>query len=171
MELAAVQGCYSLIAAGYLDEQDASYPAWVDLHFGFRDRLKLADVWESPTREMCIAMRRDRSMSLDRVGTLALHRSTRSLVSGRFARSPEMRFVRAKPLAVQQLVSGEVDACVGSVDVVTQHDELRVVERFTPSMLWCLYEAIDDVQGARPRSAGLATVGASGDRPSIVVGV
>jgi hypothetical protein len=155
MELADVEGCRALVAAGYLDEHDSRFPAWVDLHFGFRKRLKLAGVWESSTKEMCIAVRRDRFVSIESVRSVALHRSTRSLVAGRFRESTEMQFVRAKPLAVQQLVSGQVDACVGSVDVVSQHDELTVVDRFTPSMVWCLYEAIEDRPGFKPALASL----------------
>jgi hypothetical protein len=148
MEWAAVEGCNALVAAGYLDDEHPTFPSWVDLHFGYRELLKLAGLWESATKEMCIAVRRDRSLHLSTVRSVALHRATRSLVAGRLAKSTEMRFVRAKPLAVRQVMSGLVDACVGSVDIVSQHDELVVLDRFTPSMVWCLYEAMGTGPGS-----------------------
>ena len=142
MAYAEANACLALVAAGYLDLHAKSQATWVDLHFSFLDRLRLHSVWESPTKEMCVAVQRGRHVDLDTVRSVALHASTRSLVTGVFDADVDLQYVRAKPLAVQRLASGEVDACVGSVDVVNRHGELDIVESFSPSMVWCLYGAL-----------------------------
>ena len=162
---------HALVAAGYLDVHERTFPAWVDLHFSFREQLSLRAVWESPTKEMCVAVRTGQCADLDEVRSVALHASTRSLVADLFESGVELDYVRAKPLAVGKLVDGVVDACVGSVDVVGRHSELTILESFTPSMVWCLYgpatPAASEAAGACPELSAVALARVAVPTPAI----
>jgi hypothetical protein len=143
VERVAEAGGMALVAAGYLDPTAATRNSWVDLHFGYRSRLSLKAVWEAPTKPMCLAVRPTAEPGVPAtIGTLALHPSTRRLVDSAISEDTRIVHVRAKPLAVEAVVTGEADACVGSVDVV-ERAGLRIVERFDPTMVWCLYERSD----------------------------
>jgi hypothetical protein len=149
MALAQKGECSALVAVGYLDMHAPSTSAtWVDLHFSFRDHLQIASLWEAPTKEMCLAVSRDGNHDLTTIRSLALHASTRALVAPLVAETVMLEFVRAKPLAVQLLRAGEVDACLGSVDVVARYPELTILTRFKPTMVWCLYQSARAVVAA-----------------------
>jgi len=131
----------ALVAAGYLAaDPSAVGSAWVDLHFGYSTRMRMDDLWESPTKPMALAVRGD--LGLADIRSVALHPSTRALLDPVLGPDVARHTVDAKPLAVALLARGEVDACLGSIDVIEAYDGLRVVEEFHPTMVWCLYAAL-----------------------------
>ena len=130
----------ALVAAGYLAaDPGAVGSTWVDLHFGYSTQMHMDDVWESPTKPMALAVRDDRGLA--DIRSVALHPSTRALLDPVLGPEVIRRTVDAKPLAVALLARGEVDACLGSTDVIEACDGLRVVQEFHPTMVWCLYAA------------------------------
>ncbi len=130
----------ALVPAGYLDIQDGTLAdTWVDLHFRMLDRLRVVDVWKSPTKPMCLALNPDRVTDPASVRSVATHPAT-AVLARQSCAAAEVTFVRSKPLAVELAASGRVDACIGSVDVVAE-TSLNLVESFYPTMVWILYEA------------------------------
>jgi hypothetical protein len=137
---------FALIPAGYLDFQDGRLAdAWVDMHFRLLGRMRIVDVWESSTKEMCLAINRERVADRESIRSIALHPAT-AVFARRFCAEAEMRFVNSKPLAVQAAARGSVDACIGSVDVVAE-SKLEPVEYFHPTMVWILYQKAAQERG------------------------
>lgn len=131
---------YALIPTGYLDYQNGELAdSWVDLHFSLVGRMRVVAVWESPTKTMCLAINRNRVASRDSIRTVALHPAT-AVFARQACAGAELTYVNAKPLAVEAAVSGQVDACIGSVDVVAK-SPLEPVEFFHPTMVWSLYRS------------------------------
>jgi hypothetical protein len=129
---------WALICAGYVRRaEDKIIDSWVRLHFEWSGRMSLHAVWKSPTKPMCIAGRDVRE--LDEINTLALHPSTEPFAEMRVPRA-QLTYFDAKPLAVYSAAAGEVDACIGSVDVVSSFG-LRVLVEFQPDMVWCAYRS------------------------------
>lgn len=129
---------YALIPTGYLDFQDGLLAdTWVDMHFRLLGRMRIADVWESRTKTMCLAINRERVANRDSIRSIALHPAT-AVFARRACAGAQISFVSSKPLAVQAAVSGSVDACIGSTDVVAD-STLEPIEYFHPTMVWTLY--------------------------------
>ncbi|MEU0518548.1 hypothetical protein [Streptosporangium sp. NPDC006007] len=132
----------ALVPAGYVDrETGGTGETWVDLHFRYQPQLKLAHVWHGKIRPMCIAVNED-CPDGGAVPVVALHSAT-----WRFAQeylpTHTARFVRSKPEAVRQAAQGDVQACIGSVDLVEQAANLRITHVINPTMVWCLYSPDD----------------------------
>ncbi len=132
-------GARALVAAGYLalDGSGRVADSWVDQHFTYTGVLRLQRCWESTTKPMCFAVRRD-AADPTAVVTIATHPATRVYAS-RYARHARQIMVHAKPLAARAAAHREVDACIASVDVVARYPQLEVIEQFQPSMVWLLY--------------------------------
>ncbi|MDM4719721.1 hypothetical protein QTQ03_09075 [Micromonospora sp. WMMA1363] len=134
---------YALVPAGYLEFQDGKLAdSWVDMHFRLLGRMRIVDVWESPTKTMCLAINRNRVADRRSVRSIALHPATAAFAR-RACAGVDITFVNSKPLAVEVATSGRVDACIGSVDVVAE-SPLEPVEYFHPTMVWTLYQAVQD---------------------------
>ncbi|MGW0047018.1 ferredoxin [Nocardia cyriacigeorgica] len=129
----------ALVAAGYLalDADDRTVDSWVDQHFTHTGVLRLHRCWESPTKPMCLAVRRDLPRQAS-VATVATHPATR-VFAARYAPGAQLVSVDAKPLAARAAAHGEVDACIASVDVVARYSQLDVRVEWQPTMVWLLY--------------------------------
>lgn len=138
-------GGYALVPAGYLDFQDGEMAdSWVDLHFRLLGLVRIVDVWESPTKEMCLAINSERVQDRESIRSIALHPAT-AVFARQVTANAEISYFSSKPLAVGAAESGRVDACIGSVDVVAS-SSLKPVGYFRPTMVWILYESVQ----ARP---------------------
>ncbi|MGW6332164.1 ferredoxin [Nocardia rhamnosiphila] len=139
MAVAAVYGERALVAAGYLalDSENRTVDSWVDQHFTHNQVLRLQRCWESPTKPMCLAVRRDLLRNVP-VQTVATHPATR-VFAARYAPEARLVTVNAKPLAARVAAYGEVDACIASVDVVARYPQLEVRFEWQPTMVWLLY--------------------------------
>lgn len=137
-EHAQQSGGYALIPTGYLDIQEGRLAdTWVDLHFRLLGRMRIVDVWESPTKAMCLAINRDRVADRESVRSIAAHPAT-AVFARQACAGAEITFVGSKPLAVEAAASGRVDACIGSADVVAE-SALEPLDHFHPTMVWTLY--------------------------------
>ncbi|MEU6229651.1 hypothetical protein [Streptomyces sp. NPDC047042] len=138
MEYAVQTDAAALVAAGYIDRAGGTAEdTWVDLHFRYLGKLTLRHVWSAATKPMCVAVNPDRVETLSDVRSIALHPATKTFAD---ALSPDSHrvYVEAKPKAVALAEDGATDACIGSVDVV-DGTRLKIMKRFNPSMVWCLY--------------------------------
>ncbi|MCX5174287.1 hypothetical protein [Streptomyces virginiae] len=131
VEAALQQQTYALVAAGFVERDGAGVitRGWVDLHFRVLGRLEVADTWMAPTKQMCLASHPAAGV----LRSVALHPATQ-VFADTFAPAADRRYVDAKPAAVQLAARGEVDGCIGSVDVATQAG-LTVREVFEPTMV------------------------------------
>ncbi|WP_405018341.1 hypothetical protein OHV05_16385 [Kitasatospora sp. NBC_00070] len=140
-------GTYALVAAGFIERGGTEVvDSWVDLHFRAYGRMSLAAVWEQQTKDMCIATNAQRSRTLEGVRRIAIHPAT-AFFARKYTPQAEIHYVNAKPIAVDQANEGVVDACVGSLDVVSKAPNLLVHEIFKPTMVWCLYEPLTEPLG------------------------
>ncbi|MBF6388112.1 ferredoxin [Nocardia farcinica] len=139
MAAATAGDARALVAAGYLalDADDRTTDSWVDQHFTHTGTLRLHRCWESPTKPMCLAVRRDLPRQAP-VATVATHPATRVFAT-RYAPGARLVPVDAKPLAARAAAHGEVDACIASVDVVARYPQLEVRVEWQPTMVWLLY--------------------------------
>lgn len=138
MDRACTEKVVALVACGHLRLRGSILEeSWTELHFEYCDRLRLVRCFSAATKPMCIAVHAD----CDRPRTIAIHPATKAFAK-RFAPGLELRFVGSKPLAVSLCLTGDVDMCIGSVDVVQQHPTLRVLQVFRPSMVWALYSKV-----------------------------
>lgn len=143
-EHAEETGGYALVPAGYLDFQDGELAdTWVDLHFRLLDRMRITGVWESPTKAMCLAINRERVADRASIRSIALHPAT-AVFARQACADAETVFFNSKPLAVEAAVSGQVDACIGSADVVAE-SPLEPIEYFHPTMVWTLYRSVQSL--------------------------
>lgn len=138
-EAAADPDVRALVAAGYLalDDRGRAVDSWVDQHFTHTGVLTLEQCWESPTKPMCVAVRRDLTRRTA-AASVAVHPATRVFATQHLPHARHVSF-NAKPLAAKAAARGDVDACVASVDVVVRFPQLRVIEVFQPTMVWTLY--------------------------------
>ncbi|MET8453166.1 hypothetical protein [Streptomyces sp. NPDC005209] len=144
VDYARAHDCYALVAAGYLSMTDGVlHDSWVDLHFRYSGDIELAAVWESPTKTMCLAVNEERAPDPQDIRSVALHPATRALARALVPDEVQRHFVTAKPLGVRMAAAGEVDACVGSLDVVQEAGNLPVVSTMNPTMVWCLYRPVN----------------------------
>ncbi|MGW2680899.1 hypothetical protein [Streptomyces sp. NPDC001436] len=127
----------ALVAAGFVERnQEAVADLWVDLHFRNLERMRMDQVWVSPTKQMCVATSQTADPATAR--SVALHPAT-AVFADRFVTAGARRqFVDAKPVAVRLVADGRADCCIGSVDVVQRYG-LRIHQVFQPTMIWCLY--------------------------------
>jgi hypothetical protein len=112
---------------------DSSGDLWVDLHFGFRERLVLARSFECATKPMCLAQQ----IRMTANPGVSSHRATLAFATQLVPHAP-VRLAPSKVHAVRQCARGETEFCIGSVDVVEKHD-LHRVACFSASMLWTVY--------------------------------
>lgn len=139
---ASQTGGYALVPAGYIQYHDGKIAdTWVDLHFRILGRMQIMAVWESPTKKMCLAINRDRVVDRESIQSVALHPAT-AVFAKQLCAAAKVTFVNAKPLAVRAAARGAVDACIGSVDLVS-NTLLEPVDFFSPTMVWCLYGPSD----------------------------
>ncbi|WP_431926350.1 hypothetical protein [Nonomuraea jabiensis] len=139
-------GGHALVPAGYLDFQNGELAdSWVDLHFRLLGRMRIVDVWESPTKEMCLAINSERVQDRESIRSIALHPAT-AVFARQIPADAEITYFSSKPLAVGAAESGQVDACIGSVDVVAE-SSLTPVDFFHPTMVWALYESVQASPG------------------------
>ncbi|MCC3328281.1 hypothetical protein [Nocardia abscessus] len=129
----------ALVAAGYLalDEEAHIVDSWVDQHFTHTAALRLERCWESPTKPMCLAVRRDIGRG-GVIATIATHPATRVFAT-RHVPAARQVSVNAKPLAARAAAHAEVDACIASVDVAARYPQLEIRAEFAPTMVWLLY--------------------------------
>ncbi|MFC8529171.1 ferredoxin [Nocardia sp. NPDC057227] len=139
MNAATVGGVRALVAAGYLalDARERAVDSWADQHFAHTGTLRLHRCWESLTKPMCLAVRRDLAPGAP-VTTVAAHPATR-VFAARYASGARLVPVTAKPLAARAAAHGEVQACIASVDVAARYPQLEVRFEWQPTMVWLLY--------------------------------
>lgn len=129
----------ALVAAGYLalDPQGQLADSWVDQHFTYTAKLRLERCWESPTKPMCLAVRRGfgRGRTIE---TVATHPATR-VFANQHAPGARQVPVHAKPLAARAAAHAEVDACIASTDIAARYPQLEIRAEFAPTMVWMLY--------------------------------
>ncbi len=147
---------YALVPTGYLDFREGELAdSWVDMHFRLLGRMRIVDLWESVTKPMCLAINRQRVADRESIRSIALHPAT-----AEFARQTcgdaDITFVSSKPMAVEAAVYGQVDACIGSVDVVAD-SPLEPIEYFHPTMVWTLYRSLHVSKPKLP-SSGKASI-------------
>jgi len=84
---------------------------------------------------MCVAKNKDCANPQ----SVALHPATEVFAQ---KYTPDLRrdYIHSKPLAVEQCSRGESDMCIGSADVIERFENLEIVERFNPKMVWVLYK-------------------------------
>lgn len=134
-------GGYALVPTGYLDFRDGQLAdSWVDMHFRLLGRMRTVNVWENPTKTMCLAINRQRVPDRRSIRSIALHPAT-TLFARQTCEDAEITYFSSKPLAVEAAAKGLVDACIGSVDVVAQ-TELEPIDHFHPTMVWSLYQSV-----------------------------
>ncbi|MEU1863670.1 hypothetical protein [Streptomyces gardneri] len=139
MNVAFEGGMYALVATGFVERSGAAVSdLWVNLHFRHLGRMRIVGTWESPTKPMCVAAGPEVA-DLGALRSIALHPAT-DMFAERFAPQADRQYVDAKPLAVQQVVDGAADGCIGSLDVVERYRGLTVREVFRPTMVWVLYQ-------------------------------
>ncbi|MET8622750.1 hypothetical protein ABZW30_03130 [Kitasatospora sp. NPDC004669] len=116
----------------------------VDVHFRHLGQVELVNVWEAPTKPMCLAA----PPAVRSPRTIALHPATK-VFADRYAPVGALRYVDTKPLAVRQVLDGRADGCIGSVDVVRRAG-LNVLQEFRPTKLWCLCRPVNlDTRGTQ----------------------
>jgi hypothetical protein len=134
---------FALVPTGYLDILNGNLAdSWVDMHFRLLGRMRIVDVWESPTKAMCLAVNRDRVADRSAIRSIAAHPAT-AVFARQSCAGAEITFVTSKPLAVEAAATGQVDACIGSADVVAEY-ALQPLDYFHPTMVWTLYQSIPD---------------------------
>lgn len=139
METAWTKDICALVPTGYLERNSVGIrKSWVDLHFGYLDRLRLLALWEQPTKAMCVALNPDRVSDVTQARTVAIHPATLAFAREHVPQA-EITYVRAKPLAAELAAASGADACIASLDVVSRTRALRPVKVFRPTMVWCLY--------------------------------
>ncbi|EOM74727.1 hypothetical protein DW322_21070 [Rhodococcus rhodnii] len=140
MDLGLAEGVLVLVAAGFLErDDDKLVDSWVDIHFRNLDRMRLLATWESLTKPMCVASNTARGRSLKSMETIALHPAT-EVFARKFAPQAARNYVSAKPIAAQRANDGHTDGCIGSVDIVREMPNLKILNTWQPTMVWCLYE-------------------------------
>ncbi|MER7673120.1 hypothetical protein ABTY61_32325 [Kitasatospora sp. NPDC096128] len=140
VQQALARDCHAMVAAGFVERRGPGGEVsdlWVDVHFRHHGAVELAAVWEAPTKAMCLAA----LPGIPSPRTIALHPATGAFAE-RYAPAAGRRYVDAKPLAVRQVLDGLTEGCIGSVDVV-QRAGLTVLQEFRPTMVWCLYRAVN----------------------------
>ena len=101
----------------------AAYNELFQLHVqALNDGLYIRDVFILPTKEMVLAKGK---YCNGKIKSIALHPSTESLVPFGI----EKVYVRSKPLGIEKVVNGEVDAAIASRDVAEKHN-LEIVESY-----------------------------------------
>jgi len=132
---------YALVPTGYLNILDGKLTdSWVDMHFRLTGQMRVVDVWESPTKAMCLAINRERVADRASIRSIASHPAT-AVFARQTCADAVITFVTSKPLAVEAAASGRVDACIGSADVVAEFP-LEPLDHFHPTMVWILYQSV-----------------------------
>ncbi|MBT8163011.1 MULTISPECIES: hypothetical protein [Arthrobacter] len=140
MKVAEESRIPALICAGYREMDRSGFVTddWSHLHFRYRNSMRVTHVWTQPTKPMCLAVR-DGITYPEQVSSVALHPATSAIANDVLPSADQIAF-RSKPAAVQAANTGQADACIGSVDVITEAGNLHIVEYFSTEMIWCLYE-------------------------------
>jgi prephenate dehydratase len=135
------RGGRALVAAGYLDMSEGSVvDSWVDLHFSKLQSMTMVGVWESPTKQMCVAVHSDFPGGLEDIRSAVSHPATLQFVREHMPSDISLSTVKAKPEAARLVSEHYADACIGSVDVVESIENLKILKKIEASMVWCLYE-------------------------------
>ncbi|MFT4303509.1 MAG: hypothetical protein ACMXYG_03020 [Candidatus Woesearchaeota archaeon] len=138
LEYARKNNTYLLIPAAYIDKDDQGKlcDSWGRMHFELMDEFKIKDVFERPLQELCIAKKRD----VINPNSIIIHPATENFVD-RYVDSKVRRYYsKSKPEAVQRCSLENFDMCIGSVPVVEQFANLEIIKRFSPTMVWILYQ-------------------------------
>ena len=126
---------YALICCGYL-ERKTNYitDSWVDLNFLYFDKMKIIDVFVN-TKTMCVAKNIKKDFN-----DIIIHPATKYFLKYINFKG-EVFYSNNKPEAVYNAAIGKYDACIGSKDIVEKFSTLKIIEEFTPQMVWCVYES------------------------------
>lgn len=141
MAVAAQGHAFALICAAYLALSDSGeiVDTWTRLHFRSAQHMHLVKAWSAPTKPMCVAIGVDVVERGRAPQTIGIHPATAEIATRALPGVRQVPFP-AKPLAVAAAAKGEVDSCLGSVDVVGQYAALVPREVFEAEMVWCIYE-------------------------------
>ncbi|GAA1944395.1 hypothetical protein [Kitasatospora viridis] len=140
MQAAVRDGTPAVVAAGFVERDHPTGEVsdlWVNLHFRYTGKAELVEVWQAPTKPICLAT----APTVRHPRTIALHPATATFAD-RTAPDAERRWTNAKPLAVREVIEGRADGCVASTDLARRAG-LTVLEEFRPTMVWCLYQAVN----------------------------
>lgn len=134
LESAIMNGSYFLIPAAYAqrDKEGRITESFGDFNFRNMDRFIAADAFVLNLKEMCLAKRCDKPQSI------SLHPAT-EVFADKYAPGLRREYTASKPAAVDMCSTGVTDRCIGSVDVVATHANLKIIERWQPQMVWVLY--------------------------------
>jgi hypothetical protein len=129
---------YALVPTGYIQFHEGELgDSWVNMHFRLLGRMRIVDVWASPTKPMCLAINRQRVSDRESIRSIALHPAT-AAIARQLCGEAAFTFLNSKPMAVEAAAKGQVDACIGSIDVVSDYP-LEPIDFFHPTMVWTLY--------------------------------
>lgn len=131
-------GGLALVPAAY-QQKDAggvTFNSWADLHFRIENEGSL-ELWLAkvlPLKEMAVAKR----AGVEVPRSAAIHAAT-AYYAQTFLRGVQLSYCESKPEAVRRCAAGEVDACIGSLEVIQGWPALVVLHRFVARMCWTVY--------------------------------
>ncbi|MFT4326717.1 MAG: hypothetical protein ACMXYK_04405 [Candidatus Woesearchaeota archaeon] len=138
LHYARENGSYLLVPTAYVDKDENGVlkDSWGKMHFELLGEFTLEEVFERQLQKMCVAQRSD----VQTPSNIALHPATDQFAYKYLGDKLRRSYLKAKPEAVRRCSEGEFDMCIGSVPVVEQFDNLEIIERFSPTMVWTLYK-------------------------------
>ena len=107
---------------------------WGDINFRYTNEIEIVKTYNLPLKEMCIA----RNKNIESIDSVIIHPATEPFANA-YLQGVKIHYTHSKPLAVESCAKGEYAACIGSSDVVMQNNNLEIINRFSPSMVWVLY--------------------------------
>lgn len=136
MDYAFKHNVLALVPCGYQKiVNEKLVDSWVNLNFRYNHKMKIKHIFLSKTKPMCLAINQD--VKLKRNACI-LHPATMEFANI-YCPQLEKIFIDSKPLAVSQCASGKYSHCIGSVDVVKLYPNMKILNTFTPQMVWALH--------------------------------
>jgi hypothetical protein len=140
MESAARSDGIALVPCGAIRSPDGTVPdSWVDLNFDFNDQLTITDLILRRTKPMALG----RHHEVSTAASIGLQPST-EVFARRHAPLVRVVYFANKVAAVRACAAREVDMCIGSEDIIREHQSLTVLAVFQPTMVWALYARKDE---------------------------
>ncbi|MFC4760968.1 hypothetical protein [Fructobacillus durionis] len=129
-------GDYFLVPVGY---QGPNGDTWTSQHYAHWQQLRIQKTWAAPTMEMLLV---ENTSQPNR--RAVSHKTTKTLLED-FEKANglhlDIDFVPAKPLAADAFFSGDYQYAIFSQNAEDQlQKKQRVIGRFQPEMIWCLYQ-------------------------------
>ncbi|MBS9336339.1 hypothetical protein [Fructobacillus papyrifericola] len=134
--LATYKGDYFLVPVGY---QGPAGDSWTSQHYAHWQELSIQKTWAAPTMEMLLVENTEVQN-----GKAVSHKTTTALLDDFASQnmlSLDVDYVPAKPLAADSFLKGDYQYAIFSQNAeVKLKASHRIIERFQPEMIWCLYQ-------------------------------